>query len=75
MRKSKRNPATKKTWKQKDDEVGDPEVEGNAEVEVEMGAIKRKATSAIEKSLPRFKRRIGRGDQGMFIAASLSRTC
>ena len=52
MRKSKRNPATKKTWKQKDDEVGDPEVEGN----VEVGAMKRKATSVIEKSLPRFKK-------------------
>ena len=38
------------------DEVADPEVEGNDEVEVEAGAIKRKATSAIEKSLPRFKK-------------------
>ena len=31
-------------------------MEENDEVEVEAGAIKRKATSAIEKSLPQFKK-------------------
>ena len=45
-----------KTWKQRDDKVGEPEVEGNDEEEGATDANKKQATSAIQKTPPRFKK-------------------